>query len=86
MFLKIKSDVEAGRTGILSDQEMQSSDQEVWAEQGLADYFPGNVPLWHLGFKTLLSAGTAASTLTALQLPFGARIERTDDHERNSNS
>jgi hypothetical protein len=51
---------------------------------GLAEYFPGNVQLWHLGLKTLVSAA-AASTLTALRLPFGMRIERADDHERSSN-
>lgn len=79
----VRRELEAGRTGRLSDSDLQQIDRDVWASKGMAELFPGNVQFldfWNHQpgerLDAIFSAGTwnvvgaAARALTPNTAPF----------------
>jgi Ca2+-binding RTX toxin-like protein len=71
---------ENGGDGVLSADEIQRADSQVWIDKNLGQYFPGNFQLWDESPDFLFSAGNLSAALSGLQLAFGGQIgyERED--------
>ncbi|WP_199084622.1 calcium-binding protein [Bosea sp. ASV33] len=72
--IELSVDKGGADAGYLSEFEIRSSDQSVWAEKGLQDYFPGNFQLWSVDYDNLLTASTMSNAIAFLQLVFGSHI------------
>lgn len=75
MLGEIEKKVLAGESGALTKAEIFKSDNAVWDDLGLFEYFPGRIlqiPI--TGLEHLLSGGSVAAIMSGIQLLFGDRV------------